>query len=264
MTRENTLRMKEAGVRRISLSLDGADRETHDSFRQVDGSFDSVIRAAGMAREVGLEFQINTTVTKLNLGQIDKILDLAQELGAVGFHPFLLVPTGRGKDLSDFEIDPEDYEKVLNWIYEKSSEISLQLKPTCAPHYYRIFRQRERESGRHVTRETHGMNAMTKGCMGGQSFAFISNTGRVQICGFLEIEAGDLRSCDFRFSQIWETSKLFRQVRDLNSYHGRCGVCEYRAFCGGCRARAYASTGNFLDEEPYCVYEPAVLRREGE
>ncbi|RKX79597.1 MAG: radical SAM/SPASM domain-containing protein [Spirochaetes bacterium] len=256
MNRDNTRRMKECGIKRISLSIDGADRETHDSFRGVDGAFDAVVRAARIAREAGLEFQINTTVTRHNYLQLDRILELSIELGAVSYHPFLLVPTGRGKELKDCEIEPEEYERVLSWIYERSRSLPIQMKPTCAPHYYRIFRQKEREAGRKVTVETHGMDAMSKGCLGGQGFAFISNTGRVQICGFLDVEAGDIRRENYDFRKIWETSKLFEEMRDLDRYHGRCGVCEYRMFCGGCRARAYATTGHYLDEEPYCVYQP--------
>ena len=257
MNRENTLEMVRAGIRRISLSLDGADRQTHDSFRQMEGSFDSVIQAAKIAKELELEFQINTTITKLNYKQLGEILDLAVSLGAVSFHPFLLVPTGRGKDLANFEIDPHEYENVLNWIYKKDREISIQLKPTCAPHYYRIYRQKETAAGRKVTVESHGLNAMTKGCLGGQSFAFISNLGAVQICGFLDAKAGDLRKEKYNFDHIWTSSELFLQMRNINGYKGRCGHCEYRQFCGGCRARAYATTGDYLAEEPYCVHQPA-------
>lgn len=260
MDRNNTVRMIDSGIRRISLSIDGADRETHDSFRGSEGAFDAVIRAAGIAREAGLEFQINTTVTKLNFRQLDEILELAMEIGAVAYHPFLLVPTGRGEDLAGYEIDPGEYEEVLNRLYEKSLEVPIQLKPTCAPHYYRIFRQREKEAGRRVTPKTHGMAAMSKGCLGGQAFAFISNVGKVQMCGFLDIEAGDLRSVNYNFQQVWDNSELFTRLRDLDGYEGKCGICEYRGFCGGCRARAYASTGNVMAEEPYCVYIPA---REG-
>jgi len=256
MDHENTRKMKESGIMRISLSIDGVDRKTHDAFRQIDGALDAVINAARIARETGLEFQINSTITKLNYRQIEGMLQLAIDLGAVGFHPFLLVPTGRGSDLADYEIEPREYENLLTWIYEKSLEVPIQLKPTCAPHYYRIFRQKEKQKGRKVTVETHGLSAMTKGCLGGQSFAFISNTGRVQICGFLEETAGDVRTQSYDFRTIWETSPLFLEMRNLDGYHGRCGVCEYRRVCGGCRARAFATTGDYLDEEPYCVYQP--------
>ena len=262
MDRQNTRRMLEAGIKRISLSIDGADRETHDSFRQVEGAFDAVIKAARLAREEGLEFQVNTTVTRLNVDQLEPILELALDLGAVGYHPFLLVPTGRGKDLADLEIDPQEYEKVLEWLYRRSLECPIQLKPTCAPHYYRIYRQKEKEAGRTVTRETHGLNAMTRGCLGGQSFAFISNTGRVQICGFLDLEAGDIRAAGYDFRTIWEGSELFGRIRDYERYGGKCGLCEYLRVCGGCRARAFAMSGDFLAEEPYCVYEPKRQRTE--
>jgi heme b synthase len=256
MDRKSTRRIIASGIQRISLSIDGADRETHDAFRQTAGAFEAVVNAARLAREEGLEFQVNTTVTRLNIGQLEKILDLAISLGAVGFHPFLLVPTGRGKGMADLAIDPQEYERVLNWIYEQSLDCRIQIKPTCAPHYYRILRQREKQAGREVSVETHGLNAMTKGCLGGQAFAFLSHTGKVQICGFLDLEAGDIRSSDFDFRRIWEHSELFAALRNPSRYEGKCGLCEYLSFCGGCRARAYAAGGNYLAEEPFCVYQP--------
>jgi radical SAM protein with 4Fe4S-binding SPASM domain len=243
-------------VRRISLSIDGADAQTHDGFRQVTGSFDAALAAAALSREEGLEFQVNTTVSKANVSQLEGILRLALDLGAASFHPFLLVPTGRGKELANYEIGPERYEEVLTWMYGKSRELPILLKPTCAPHYYRIHRQKEQEAGRSARATAPGMNAMSKGCLGGQSFAFISNTGEVQICGFLELIAGRLREENLDFEKIWRESPLFEAVRRIDEYHGRCGYCEYRKVCGGCRARAFAETGDFLGEEPYCIYEP--------
>jgi AdoMet-dependent heme synthase len=261
VTEETAARMLDCGIQRISLSIDGATAESHDAFRRVDGAFDAVIEAAKNARAAGLEFQINTTVTKQNIGELERILDLAIEIGAAAHHPFLLVPTGRGKELADQELPPEEYERVLNWIYERREALPLQFKPTCAPHYYRILRQREREQGRSVTPETHGLDAMSKGCMGGQSFAFISHVGKVQICGFLDTECGDLREEKMDFHKIWTTSEVFLEMRDLDGYHGRCGRCEYRRVCGGCRARAFAATGDYLAEEPFCVYEPKAPAR---
>jgi AdoMet-dependent heme synthase len=256
MDGESTRRIIASGIQRISLSVDGADRETHDAFRRTEGAFDSVIKAARIAREEGLEFQVNTTVTRLNVAQLERILELAISLGAVSYHPFLLVPTGRGRELADLAIDPKEYERVLTWIYKKSLECPIQIKPTCAPHYYRILRQKEGKAGRTVTYETHGLNAVTKGCLGGQGFAFVSHTGKVQICGFLDLEAGDIRMAGFDFRRIWEESELFASLRDPSRYEGKCGPCEYLAVCGGCRARAHAVSGNYLAEEPYCVYVP--------
>jgi heme b synthase len=256
VTEDAARRMIDCGIQRISLSIDGATAESHDAFRQVPGAFDSVIAAARAAKAAGLEFQVNTTVTRHNAAEMEAILNLAIEIGAAAYHPFLLVPTGRGKDLADQELPPEEYERVLSWIYERREGLAIPLKPTCAPHYYRILRQREKEKGRKVTPQTHGLDAMSKGCMGGQSFAFISHVGKVQICGFLERECGDLREANYDFKKIWDESPVFLEMRDLDGYRGRCGYCEYRSACGGCRARAYAMTGDYLAEEPFCIYQP--------
>lgn len=255
----NARRLKEAGIDRISLSIDGATAVTHDDFRRVPGAFDEVMRGIEAAKKAGIEFQINTTVTKVNLAELPDILRLAIEVGAVAFHPFLLVPTGRGKELADQELSPEQYEETLNWVYDQRGRLPLNFKPTCAPHYYRILRQREHAAGNKVTVETHGMDAMSKGCLGGQGFCFISYQGEVRICGFLDVKCGDLN--EQSFGDVWLNSPVFKQMRDLDGYHGRCGYCEYRRFCGGCRARAYEVTGDYLGEEPFCVYQPKARKR---
>ncbi|MBU2600531.1 radical SAM protein [bacterium] len=242
---EKTARkIKEANIQRISVSLDGATEELHDLIRGFNGAFKGALRGIKYAKEAGIDFQINTTVSKYNLKEIPHILDLAQELGASVFDLFLLVPTGRGKELVDCEISAQEYEEVMNWVYDKSKDSHLRIKLTCAPHYNRVLLQREE----------HPSNSMTKGCMGGVTFAFISHIGKVQICGFLEIECGDIRRKTFPY--IWENSEVFKIIRKIDSYCGRCGYCEYRKVCGGCRARAYGITGDYLAEEPYCVYEP--------
>lgn len=266
ITEESIEKMKEAGIKRISLSIDGASAETHDVFRQKPGAFDEVIKAAKIAKKNGMEFQINSTIHKKNVKELPKILDLAVDLGAESFHPFLLVPTGRAKSLADQEIPPEEYEKVLIWIYDQKEKVSIQFKPTCAPHFYRILRQRSAEQGNtasspdpHYGSHPHaGFHSSGKGCIGGQAFAFISHIGKVQICGFLEEEAGDLRKENYNFKQIWDNSPLFIKVRDVDNYSGRCGYCEFRKVCGGCRARAFAVTGDYTEEEPYCIYEPKM------
>ncbi len=254
VTEETARKIMEVGIKRVSFSIDGATAESHDNFRRVDGAFASVMKAIENCKKVGLEFQVNTTISKHNLHELPRILELVIKLGAKAHHPFLLVPTGRGSELKDQEISPEDYEKTLTWFYEMRDKVPLQFKPTCAPHYYRIFRQGEREKGITVTPQTHGLDAMSKGCMGGQSFAFVSHVGKVQICGFLETECGDIRKEPF--SSIWNTSEVFKQMRAWDDYKGRCGYCEYRSVCGGCRARAYAFTGDYMEEEPFCTYEP--------
>ena len=255
VTEETAKRMIEVGIQRVSFSIDGLTEESHDNFRRVPGAYASVMKAIDNANKVGLDFQVNTTITKHNLHELPELLDLVIKLGAKAYHPFLLVPTGRGANLKDQEISPEDYEKTLTWFYEMRDQVPIQFKPTCAPHYYRIFRQKEKEKGIKVTPETHGLDAMSKGCMGGQSFAFVGHQGQVQICGFLDVECGDIRKQPFK--EIWDTSKVFQEMRAWDDYNGRCGYCEYKSVCGGCRARAYAFTNEYMDEEPFCTYEPS-------
>jgi heme b synthase len=268
ITEESTKLMKESGIKRVSISLDGPTKEDHDSFRGVDGAFEATIKGIEHLKKAGLEFQVNTTITKLNYSKISDILKLAIRLGAVAFHPFLLVPTGRGKELADQAIPPKDYETILNWIYEKQNDLPILFKPTCAPHYHRIMRQRAKENhpamthgnvhpSDHPLDSTQGLlNEMTKGCMGGLSFCFISHTGIVQICGFMDVACGDIRKNSFW--QIWENAKVFQNIRNTTNYKGKCGYCEYVNICGGCRARAYAITGDYLSEEPSCVYTPKL------
>ncbi|MBU4076892.1 MAG: heme b synthase [Euryarchaeota archaeon] len=254
LTPDIVKRLKEVGIQRVSISIDGSTKETHDIFRGEPGAFESALRGIDILKNEGLSFQINTTITKRNLTQIPNIYDLAIELGASALHIFLLVPTGRGEDIESDEIPPEEYERVLNWFYDKSKNSPIQLKATCAPHYFRIMRQRAKAEGIRITKETHGLEAMTKGCLGGSGFCFVSSTGNVHPCGYLPALAGNIRQKPFKM--IWEKSKVFNDLRDPGMLKGKCGECEYRAVCGGCRARAYALTGDYLDEEPYCTYVP--------
>jgi len=255
ITESTARRMVETGIKRISISLDGASREKHDRFRGVEGAFDSALRGIEMAKKAGLEFQINTTITRTNLAEIPRIQQLAVELGAVAHHIFLLVPTGRGKYIIDQEITAEEYEQTLNWFYDQRDKTPLQLKATCAPHYYRILRQRARAEGKTVTPKTHGLDAMTRGCLGGVGFCFISHRGIVQPCGFLNVEAGDVNRTSF--AEIWNHSETFQSLRRYDDLKGKCGLCEYNKFCGGCRARAFEATGDIMAQEPLCSYQPA-------
>ena len=254
ITRESARRMKECGVPRCSISIDGADPESHDLFRGTPGAFADAMRGIAYLKEAGVEFQLNTTVTRNNLGHFKRIFELASSLGAAAWHIFLLVPMGRAVELQDQVISPDEYEEVLNWFYDFRKTTSMHLKATCAPHYYRIMRQRAKADGLAVTPETFGMDALTRGCLGGTGFCFISHTGQVQPCGYLELDCGNIRATPF--PEIWRTSKPFVQFRTPAEYEGKCGTCEYHRVCGGCRARAYSLTGNYMGEEPLCSYMP--------
>jgi heme b synthase len=254
LDRERAGKLKESGIQRISISLDGATAESHDFFRQVQGAFEGIRQGTYAAKSVGLDFQINTTVTKHNLQELDRIQEQAIALGAVAHHIFMLVPTGRGRSLTDQTISAEEYERTLTGLIKSRSEMSLPIKATCAPHYYRILREVAHQEGHELTVESHGLDAVTRGCLGGTGFCFVSHVGQVQPCGYLEVPAGNVRQHDFR--HLWETSPVFLALRDRSRYSGKCGRCEYFRVCGGCRARAFEATGNYLSEEPLCTYQP--------
>ncbi len=256
LTPEIAHKLKNAGIQRLSISIDGPDAASHDTFRGQPGAFEGALAGMAAARAAGLPFQINTTITRTNLPWIERIYHLAQNLSAVAHHIFLLVPTGRGRALTGEIISAREYEDVLHWFAgEKFAGPPIELKATCAPHFYRILRQEAKERGVKLSFETHGLDAVTKGCLGGQGFAFVSHVGQVQPCGYLELAAGNVK--ERTFSAIWRDSELFKRLRDADLLKGKCGVCEYRRVCGGCRARAYEVSGDEMAEEPLCLYAPA-------
>jgi heme b synthase len=256
-------RLKGAGLNRIAVSLDFPGRDLQDSFRGKKGAFDAVMAGISAAKNAGLEIQINSTVTRMNVRYLKDLLALALEIGAVAFHPFMLVPTGRGKGLQSVELTPQEYEDTLAWIFERQLELGDRMffKPTDAPHYMRIMKQLGKSSDVPQGKPGSGRppaHAITRGCLAGTGFCFISHRGRVQGCGYLDVEAGNVRQQSF--GRIWNESPLFRDLRHLDLIKGKCGDCEYKRICGGCRARAYETTGDYLEAEPYCIYQPAAWK----
>ena len=251
---KNARKIRESGISRCSISIDGPESASHDAFRGVPGAFNQAMQGIANLQKEDVEFQINTTVTKGNLGQFKNIFSLAHNLGAAAWHIFLLVPMGRAADLAGEVITAKEYEEVLNWFYDFRKTTSMHLKATCAPHYYRIMRRRAKAEGLPVTPDVFGMDAMTRGCLGGTGFCFISHTGQVQPCGYLELDCGNVLATPF--PEIWKHSRPFLQFRNQPDYQGKCGICEYHKVCGGCRARAHSLTGNYLAEEPLCTYVP--------
>ena len=265
-------KIKDSGVQRVSISFDGEDAPTHDAFRGLPGSFDAAVRGVRALRKVGMPVQINTTVAKHNEKQLEGVLALAKDLDAVALHLFLLVPVGCGVQIADDQmISAQEYERVLNWLYDtEKAEPELQLKATCAPHYFRVMNQRraeERRNGINVElpashhRQVHGhphgqLHAATKGCLAGTGVSFISHRGEVFPCGYLPVEAGHVR--EQNFSDVWQDSPLFAEMRDPSLLGGKCGACNFNHLCGGCRARSYGTTGDYLAEEPFCAYDPAT------
>lgn len=252
--------IRDAGIARVAISLDGARAETHDQFRRQLGAFHRALEGIGYLRWAKVPVQVNTTVARHNVGELEAIHDLAVDLGAVALHAFLLVPVGCGVQIAEDQmLSPEGYEAVLHRFYELAQRGRLQCKATCAPHYYRVVRQRAAAEGRTVVPARHGMAAMTKGCLAGSAVCFVSHKGEVFPCGYLPVEAGNVRRAPF--GDIWRLSPVFASLRDPDCLEGKCGACEFVHICSGCRARAYYATGDYLAEEPFCIYEPQHLTK---
>jgi len=307
VTKDVARMIVDSGVKRVSISLDGADAATHDTFRGIPGAFDAAVQGLRNLKSLGMSVQINMTIARHNAKQLPDVLELAKSLGADALHTFLLVPVGCGVDIAAEQmVAPEEYEKMLNWFYDESLKGGIELKATCAPHYFRVVRQRraaERRSAEaaasaaavkletpdpasigptemimpggtgislrpqgtghpagkhtgHPSGHPSDMNAMTKGCLAGTGVCFVSHEGEVFPCGYLPVIAGDLRKQ--RFADIWENSVVFNELRDTGNLKGKCGCCEFRNVCMGCRARAFAASGDYMSEEPFCVYEPRM------
>lgn len=253
-------RIKRHSVRMVSLSLDGSTAAIHDDFRQQPGAFAGTMQAIEHFRRHDIPFLINSSFTKRNQHDIAGVYRLARATGAVAWYLFLIVPTGRGKDILAELVSADDYEGILNWHYDmERNEDAVLMRPTCAPHYYRIYHQRSRAEGhREKRRNLSFSTGGNKGCVCAQTIAFISANGDVHPCSYFPAVAGNVHRQSFR--QIWEESPLFKSLRDFSMYKGRCGSCEYLKVCGGCRARADAIYGDYLAEEPYCSYIPENYR----
>lgn len=246
--------LAEAGVVRMALSLDGATAAEHDAFRGQEGSFDVIIRAAGAARRVGLPIQINTTVTRENAGEMCKIADLVESLGAVAWELFFLVPVGRGSVLEP--LGARETEALLRWLYRRERRASFKVVTVEAPFYRRVGRQieiEEKDAGRPARRDLAALGSTGDG----NGFVFVSHTGEVFPSGFLPLSGGNVR--ERSLVDIYRDSQLFRSMRDPEALGGKCGICPFRFVCGGSRARAFAVSGDPLGEDPFCPYEPPGL-----
>ena len=253
-------RIHRSGIRRVAISIDGADETTHDDFRKQPGSLQAALAGLEHCRSRALSLQINCTVTRQNVHQLDDLYRLAGERGVDALHFFMLVPVGCGMSIADSHMLPaEEYEKVLNWIYDRSREGKMFVKATCAPHYFRVVNQRAKQDGVRPQSQKSGMHAFTRGCLAGTDICFVSHNGEVFPCGYLPVSAGNVR--EQSFGEIWENSPLWEGFRNTDLLEGKCGGCEFKNICLGCRARAYYQTGNYLAEEPYCNYEPVAVRR---
>ena len=243
--------LKEAGLSRLSFSLDGARPESHDAFRGIPGSFHHTLKCMTSAVEAGLALQINTTVTRHSLPELAEVAEIVQRAGAVVWDLFFLVPTGRA--LREDMISPEEHEEVYKWLYDLSKRSSMAVRTTLGQAYRRVIAQS-------VARDGQEAGAYIPATNDGKGICFISHVGMVQPSGFLPISAGNVRTG--HLVDIYRNAPLFKELRDSDLLKGKCGVCPYNSSCGGCRARAYAMTGDYMESDPCCVFQPESMERE--
>lgn len=270
MTEATLVRLKDVGLSRLAVSLDGPTAGIHDTFRGVAGSYDWTIRMLEAARGIGLSTQVNTTVSRYNFHNFDALCDLMGRLGIALWSVFFLVPTGRAK--AGDVASAQDFEQIFHRMYDLSKTALFDIKSTAAPQFRRVILQRQvtdRRSGQRSEPPvplTAGIGfsladgvGRARGVNDADGFVFVSHVGAIYPSGFLPITAGNVRTDDI--VEMYRSSPLFRELRDRNQLKGKCGVCEFRDVCGGSRARAYATTGDWMESDPYCAHEPARWRR---
>lgn len=258
MTRSLVARLHEVGLARMAVSIDGPDAATHDAFRGVRGSFDESMRILREARGIGLETQVNFTLSRASLGELRAMADLTRDVGACLFVVFVVIPTGRATE--SLSLTPEEVEAALVELARIGTEYPFQVKTTGAPHFRRVLlAQKKKDLALGLHRDVHdGVVRGPRGITDGVGFVFVSHVGDVYPSGFLPLRAGNVRSDSL--ASIYRDSPLFRRLRDADALGGKCGVCSFRHVCGGSRARAYAETGDATSEDPGCVYVPAARR----
>ncbi|HLJ47969.1 MAG TPA: TIGR04053 family radical SAM/SPASM domain-containing protein [Bryobacteraceae bacterium] len=251
LTDEAIDNFKKWGISRMAISLDGPDAATHDGFRGIPGTFDRAMAALRHARDIGLETQLQTTVTKRNLNKLAQIAEIAADVRTKMWSLFFLVVTGRA--LENDDLTAEEYERVFEFLYEVGKVAPFDVKTTEGMHYRRYVAQRLKAdpdarggAGKVIWR--------TAGVSDGRGFVFVSHTGEIFPSGFLPVSAGNVRNDSL--VDVYRNSSLFRVLRDPRAREGKCHECEYTKICGGSRSRAYALTGNYLAADPRCVYQP--------
>ncbi|MCX7765230.1 MAG: radical SAM protein [Candidatus Sumerlaeia bacterium] len=253
-------KIKASGIQRVAVSLDGATPEINDSFRGIKGAFDRAIQGIQNINRLGVPTQINFTLARHNLFQLEAMFELALNLRVNALHLFMLVPVGCGLEIAPAEmLTPVEYESALKNFFQLALKFKeLETRATCAPHYYRILCQQHVNEVNTEQAELQKIKSpiqrISRGCLAGINVCFISHRGDVYPCGYLPVPAGNIK--ETKIKTIWQEAKIFRGLWNYSLLTGKCGICMYKQICGGCRARAYAATGNYLSQEPFCVYQP--------
>jgi len=248
-------RIAAAGFHRVAVSLDAADAERHDAFRGVGGAFKAAVGGIGALRKAGATVQINSTIYAGNVDQLDEIHRMARRLGAVALHLFILVPVGCGLQLAEREqLKPAQCEDLLGWVCRRQAEGTIEIKATCAPEYHRVGSRWLNENAHAPGAERVRAGLRGRGCLAGIGVIFVSHSGEVFPCGYLPVSCGNVRRR--ALAEIWEESPVLAELRNFDLLAGNCGRCEYKSTCGGCRARAFAATGEWTAADPMCAYHP--------
>ena len=253
LTKEAIDGFKAAGVTRMAISLDGPDAASHDDFRGVPGTFDRAMFALEYARDIGLDTQLQTTVTQRNRARLPEMAQIAKDVRTRMWSLFFLIVTGRAGESDD--LTAPEYEQVFEFMYELSKTAPFGVKTTEAMHYRRYVAQRiKAEHGVTENENAKGVAWRTAGVSDGKGFVFVSHQGEIFPSGFLPLSGGNV--LDQSLTDVYRNSDLFRTLRDTTQREGKCGICEYQKICGGSRSRAFALTGDYLAEDPRCTYQP--------
>ena len=260
-TRARLADLKEAGLSRIAVSLDGPDAESHDAFRRVKGSYAWTRRIIDATIDLALPLQINSTISRLTLPYLERMAALMGELPVTLWAVFFLVQTGRGAALD--QVSPEEAERVLEFLYDLSLTAPFGIKTTEAPHYHRVIWQKDRarkDAGLvPVAGERRRQLRAPRSVGDGNGFVFIDHVGNICPSGFLPVPRGNVK--DGRLAEVYRQDDVFKRLRNPNELHGKCGRCEFRAICGGSRARAFAATGALMASDGLCAYDPGPIVR---
>lgn len=253
LTAEAIEAFKTAGVTRMAISLDGPDAASHDDFRGIPGTFDRAMFALSHARDIGLDTQLQTTVTRRNMARLPEMAEIAKQVRTKMWSLFFLIVTGRAAEEDDLRA--AEYEQVFEFMYDLSKTAPFGVKTTEAMHYRRYVAQRiKAEHGVTENENAKGVAWRTAGVSDGKGFVFVSHTGEIFPSGFLPVSGGNVLQDSL--TTVYRDAPLFRTLRDTTQREGKCGICEYQKICGGSRSRAYALTGDYLAEDPRCVYQP--------
>lgn len=241
ITPEIADRMKRSGFMAAGISLDSLDPRKNDAFRKLENAYELTVAGMKNLKAIGLPFQVHTTVMDWNVAELEAITDFAVDIGAMGHHIFFLVPTGRAVNIEDEALRVVEYEKTLARLMEKQKHVNIEIKPTCAPQFIRVA-------------DKKGVPLrFSKGCLAGISYCIISPIGDVQPCAYLEMPLGNVKAIPF--DTIWRDNEALKKLRTME-YGGKCGICDYKSRCGGCRARANYYNGDYMAEDNWCLYHP--------